>query len=164
MILQLAFGGANGPFDYLDIITEPVNDLANDLLNSDWDETKFSSPRIDTLTEPIILPKALSFGATLSLDVEVPFLLRGNMDDFLDDVVTVGFMSEHWKRLAGASLLSLHIFSCPIDSDEPVLREEILALNNSLAEGTPNKIQVVLGWLINTRAFDIPLTDDKFAG
>ena len=57
MILRLTIGGENGLFDCPDIVTEPVTDLGNDSLNSDWDETEFSSPHIDKMPKPILLLK-----------------------------------------------------------------------------------------------------------
>ena len=45
--------------------------------------------------------------------------------------------------------------------DEPISRDEIVAINKLLAEGTPSEINICLGWSINTRLFLIALPYDK---
>ena len=45
---------------------------------------------------------------------------------------------------------------------EPVFRREQLSLSKLLAEGTPKEIQIVLGWLINTRLLTMSLPNDKY--
>ena len=124
LILRMAFGGANGPYNWPDIINEPVTDLinepvtdiCNDLLEClDWDESEIFSSHISKLEEPILLPDDVPFGLALPLDVEVPLVQHGKADDFIDDIITAGYYTERWRRLAGAALLSLHIFSHPLD-------------------------------------------------
>ena len=75
-----------------------------------------------------MLPNSAPFRKALPLHADVPVLPNGKMDDFVDDVVTVGYHNERWRRLAGASLLSVHIFSCPMHSDEPLPREDLVVL------------------------------------
>ena len=45
---------------------------------------------------------------------------------------------------------------------EPVFRREQLSLSKLLAEGTPKEIQIILGWLINTRLLIMSLPNDKY--
>ena len=95
------------------------------------------------------------------LDVKVPLSSRGKMDEFIDGIMTQGYYDKHWKRLVGVSLLALHMFGRPLNTDEPIPRDDLVAINKLLAEGTPMETQVALGWLINTRLFAIALPNDK---
>ena len=84
------------------------------------------------------------------------------MDDFIDAIMTVGCTRKNWKRLAGAALLSLHVLGRPIFPDEPLSRDDMVALNKLQAEGRLREQQIVLGWDANTRNLTVRLPDDKF--
>ena len=81
-ILWMTFGGANGPFDWPYMITKPLADLGNDLLNSNWDETKIHSPHAENLAAPVLLTTSTAFGKALLLDAVVPFSSRGKWMTF----------------------------------------------------------------------------------
>ena len=73
----------------------------------------------------------------------------------------VGWISEGWTRLAGDVLLASHIFVCLMASDKPVSRDDLLSLTNLISKGTPDEINLVLSWLIDTRRFAISFPDEK---
>ena len=98
MILREPFGGAVCPFSFRDIVSEPATDLGNDLLASDWDETKFYSPYVEKLDPPTLLDTSVPFGQALPADVVVPPSLHGKMDDFIDDIITAEYADSNWKR------------------------------------------------------------------
>ena len=50
----------------------------------------------------------------------------------------------------------------PISPDEPVPTKETLSLTKLLLEGTPSKVMIVLGWLIDTRQLLLRLPEEKF--
>ena len=53
--------------------------------------------------------------------------------------------------------------SCrPVQADEPLPRDAMLAIEKALAEGALAEIQVVLGWLIDTHWLLISLSPEKF--
>ena len=144
MIFRMTFGGSNGPFDWPGIITEPVTNLGNDLLNSNWNgKNTFAS--CGKIIGKNLLPTSPAFGKALPLDVVVPFSPRGKIYDFLDGIATVRYFSKSWKKLSGVSLIALHIFSRPLHSKELVPRHEMMALNKLIAEGTPSETLILLG-------------------
>ena len=98
------------------------------LIVPDWDENEIHSPLIDKIGEPILLLDSAPFGEALPLDVDVPVSPNRKMDDFIDDTIIVGHNNERWRRLVGASLLAVHVFGCPLHSDEHVPREDLVAL------------------------------------
>ena len=105
LILRMTFGCTNGPFDWPDIITEPATDLCNDLLSySEWDENTIFSPNVNKIKEPITLNNRVPFLPALTLDINVPCCSYGKSDDFVDDVITAGFLNDRWKKLVGAAL------------------------------------------------------------
>ena len=145
MILWMTFGRANGPFDWPEIITEPVTDLGNDLLNSNWDETKIHYPRVEKLSVQVLLPTSSTFGKALHLGAAVPFWRRVKADDFLENFSTAGCFNKNCKRLVGASLLVLHMFSRPIRSKELVPRDGMLSLSKLMSEGVSSETLTALG-------------------
>ena len=44
---------------------------------------------------------------------------------------------------------------------EPTTRDNLLAFDKTLAEGTPEEIKIVLGWHINARLLRLSLPSDK---
>ena len=58
--------------------------------------------------------------------------------------------------------LALHISMRPLAKDEPVPRKETLSLPKLEAEGTPNKMMVVLEWWLDIRCLLLRLLKDKF--
>ena len=61
------------------------------------------------------------------------------------------------ERLAAVAPLTIHTLCRPLDPDEPVPRENPLALNKLLAEGGLSEVKIILGWEINTRTLTIAL-------
>ena len=59
------------------------------------------------------------------------------MDDFIDDVMTHGCMEKYWKFLAGALMLSLLMFSLPLDPDQPIPGDDFVKISKLLSEGAP---------------------------
>jgi len=117
---------------------------------------------VDRLAPPDILPFSIPFKAAKLADVFVQVSEEGRADVFIDDIITVGYFSDCWKWLCGAALLALHIFDRPVDESEPVPRDDLLAINKLLSDGSPSEIKIVLGWVVNTRLFTISLPDNKF--
>ena len=163
LILRQTFGGAFGPFDFTDIASEPITHLGNDMLSrDDWDKEELCSPHIESITPPLVQDTSLHFGIAREADVVVPAEKYGKLDDFIDDIISVGCFNPRWKRLAGVALLSLHIVGQPISKDEPLLRDDLVALKKLQAEGQLSEQQTVLGWDINSRLFIISLLDVKY--
>ena len=163
LILRQTFGGAFGPFDFTDIVSEPATDLANDLLScEDWKEDEIFSLHVELIPPPELLSKDMPFGKARTADVVVPVSKYGKADDFIDDIISVGYFSKRWKRLAGASLLSLHILGRPVSKNEPLPRDDLVAMKKLQAEGRLSEKQTVLGWDIDTRRFTASLPDLKF--
>ena len=163
LILRQTFGGAFGPYDFTDIISEPATDLGNDLITcKDWDEKEICSPHVKSIPPPKLLDSLIPFGQARPADVVVPINEFGKLDDFIDDVMSVGCMSERWERLGGAALLSLHILGRPTLPNEPLSRDDLVASKKLKAEGQLSEAQTVLGWDVNTRSFAASLPKQKF--
>ena len=81
----------------------------------------------------------------------------------MDDIIKV-FLNRLTiiKRNAASVPLAMHASMRPLSKDEPVPRKETLLLNKLLLEGTPSKLMIVLGWLIDTRRLLLRLPRNKF--
>jgi hypothetical protein len=76
----------------------------------------------------------------------------GASEVFLDDLLSAfpDLSEDHVERCSLAPLLALDTVSRPVQADEPLPRDAMLAIEKALAEGTPAESQIVLGWLIDT--------------
>ena len=117
---------------------------------------------MDKLNEPDLLDDSVSFGQAREADVIVHPQSYGKVEGFIDEIMYTGWLSECWKRLAGALLLSIHIFALPLASNEPISRDDLLSLNKLISKDSPSEIKLDLGWLIDIRIFSIRLPEDKF--
>jgi hypothetical protein len=83
-------------------------------------------------------------------------------DVFIDDIF-LAFLLRHLERGRKILPLVLHLFGRPLDTHEPLLREDILSLSKFKAEATPSERKIILGWLIDTRRLEIALPENKAA-
>ena len=60
-------------------------------------------------------------------------------------------------------LLAIHVLCRPLDTNEPLLREEFLSLSKLKEEGSVSEKFTLLGWDINTRKLTIALPEKKFS-
>ena len=78
--------------------------------------------------------------------VNIPTTSLGHSDTFIDDIVKV--------YLDRPEQIQQHRASAPLGVHA--------AMRPFAAEGTPKEIQIVLGWLINTRLLVMSLPNDKY--
>ena len=89
VLLRLPFGVANGPSDS-SVISEPIFDMSNDLLQNEFFDTKtFHSPLTHEFDKPERLyVESDDFGEARPLFVDVEFF-HAKTDGYIDDVITV---------------------------------------------------------------------------
>ena len=139
-----------------------ITDLGNDLLSRKyWDHEDLASPHVSKLKGPTLLQDSVPFAKDLPADVVVHPDIFGHIDAHIENLITVGLLHNDWKRLRGATLLDLHMFGQPVDADEPMPREDLVAMSKLLSEGSLSKIKEVLSWIINTREFTISFPNKK---
>ena len=163
MALRLTFGGKPCPSEW-GSISEPVADLATDLLNCrDWDPTSFRTPQQHLLPTPSPLPDDIPFAPARETFVSIPAEDNGKVDCYIDDKLAMGLdLPGAIPRLENCILLALHIFFRPLSPVEPLPREEAAATAKLKAEGGLEEIKTFLGWVYNTRTLRISLPDHKF--
>ena len=139
-------------------------DLANDLLScKSWNPSDLQSPLQDKVPQPINLPDSIPFEPGLEMIVDVPNEDQGKCDLYLDDAVTVVHdIGDNLHRAAAAFPLAVHIMGRPRTGNEPIPREELLALKKLAAEGGLAEQQIFLGWLFDLRRLQISLPIHKF--
>ena len=88
----------------------------------------------------------------------------GASEVFLDDLLSAfpDLSEDHVERFSLAPLLAIDTVSRPVQADEPLPWDAMLAIEKALAEGTLAEIQIVLGWLIDTHQLLISLPPEKF--
>ena len=73
----------------------------------------------------------------------------------------MGLLNKHWRRLCGATLLAIYILVRPVSDQEPIPRDDLVAMNKLRSEGSLSEVKEVLGWSINTRSFTVSLSTKK---
>jgi hypothetical protein len=163
--LRLTFGGSPNPPTWC-LFSEMVTDLANEIaICNEWDPETLRSPE-----QPITpLPKldtthGSDFAIAQATAVSVPVTSTIKTDGFIDDLILV-FLDTPKNRARAPHCvpLAVHATSRPhAGPHEPLPRRNILGDAKLLAEGTPDELQIVLGWTLRTRQLIIALPDDKF--
>ena len=163
ILLRLSFGGKPHPALF-STMSEAACDFCNDLVDlKDWHPDKLNSP-LQRLMGPIQrADDSIPFAQGKELAVDVEPRPEGFHDVYLDDMVQLFLdQPETVKRASGIVPFVLHAMVRPTSDDEPIPRNDILAEDKMLAEGSPSEEMRVLGWLLDSRRLLIRLPTDKF--
>jgi hypothetical protein len=168
--LRLTFGGSPNPSLWSDV-SEVVTDLANDLVRrSDWDPTRHHSPHQPLLesdrakdddADGSLVEEGFRCSHFFAPDYPIEDILP-RFDCYLDDIFGAFYGCDR-ARSAAAIPMALHIVGRPNDTahGESFPRDELLSLSKFLAEAKPSQRKIVLGWLVDTRAFVVKLPEEK---
>jgi hypothetical protein len=162
--LRLTFGGSPNPPTWCNF-SEMVADASNELLMStEWDPRTLRSPAQPVTPEPKLEPADVPIGLAKMPAVVVPTSTTSKTDGYIDDLMNVFLDTpDNRERSPHAVPLVMHVTSRPHTGEkEPLPRRAILSAPKLLHEGTPAEIQIVLGWLLDTRRFLVALPHDKF--
>jgi hypothetical protein len=158
LALRLAFGGSPNPPTWCGV-SEMLTDLANEVpLSPDWDPSPLPGQNFDEL------PDEVPFGQACDMAYDVPVSVTFRCDCFVDDVIQAFLDTPRNRRILPSIVpFVAGIFFRPHAGEaEPVPRRPIFSPEKQAAEGTPAELQVVLGWLLDTRRLLLALPDDKF--
>jgi hypothetical protein len=166
--LRLTYGGSPNPPSWCNF-SEIVTDLANEISRCpEWDPAQLHSPAQPVAPPPRRLETTIPFGPGRRMAVAIPLSEAenvGRVDGFIDDLINVFLDSpDNCRRQPHVVPLAMHVTSRPHagEEEEPIPRRALLSISKLLAEGSPDEIQIVLGWRIDTRRLTIALPDDKF--
>ena len=168
IFLRMAFGGSPNPAAFSGF-SETLTDVANELAMSRYHPSQGTSPTVkeihatireveddNTEVAPAVLPA-----------LEVPIAGRtSNRDCFIDDIIDCHMgTDENLARAPHLVQMAVHVMSRPHAGDEmePVPRKPLLGPEKLEAEGRSAEVQIVLGWEIRTRTFEVRLPHDKYA-
>lgn len=163
-----AFGSSTAPGAFSNI-SEATFDLAADLIDNPYWDPNVTRPYLHHLiSDPEPLEEDIPFEPALMADVELPERRTGGCDGYLDDAISITLGNEEnanqVERTKFASIMALDLTFRPNKGDEePLPRPEVASVKKLFAEGTLKEVIVFLGWLINTRLFQISLPIDKAA-
>jgi len=168
IFLRMAFGGSPNPAAFSGF-SETLTDVANELAMSRYQPCQGTSPTVkethatireveddDTEVAPAVLP---------ALEVSVAGR-TSNRDCFIDDIIDCHLgTDENLARAPHLVQMAVHVMSRPHGGDEmePVPRKPLLGPDKLDAEGRSSERQVVLGWEIRTRTFEVRLPQDKYS-
>ena len=164
IMLRLCFGASVNPPVWCSL-SEMVTDLSNELpLIKGWNPDELHHPMQPEVPEPEYLDESIPITAAKEMVVDVPTTTLGRGDCFIDDIIKVFLdTADAIKRHASSALLAIFVSIRPFaGKKETVPRKEVVSLEKWKAEGVPREIQMVLGWLINTRLLLLCLPLDKY--
>ena len=166
--LRLTFGGSPNPPTWC-LFSEMVTDLANEISQcTEWDPEELFSPAQPTTPEPRRLADTIPLATCRPMAVAIPIAdtgMIGRVDGFIDDLINVFLNTpSNCARQPHVVPLAMHVTSRPHAGDgaEPIPRRPILSIPKLMAEGSPDEVQIVPGWQIDTRRLMISLPDDKY--
>ena len=157
--LRLTFGGKPCPSIFSDI-SEATCDLANAIARiSPWNISQDVPSHANLLKDPIYLPNESPFSSALPMLVDPCIDEYGGSEVFIDDIFSafLDLSPEHIDRGKFAPLIAIESISRPSHAKEPLPRDDMLAIDKAIAEGTPTEILIVLGWSLNTRELLVSL-------
>jgi len=164
LLLRLPFGAAAAPAVFC-VASEITCDVANNLLiDPSWDPSSTVTDYHPLIPEPSLLPPDMPFAKPRPLDMSHPKTLpQSKCDVYIDDIITVGLFIPHMlKRLALAAAVAIHVIFRPVHASEKSIRNTVLSLRKLSDDGALTEMKVILGWLLNTRAFLLSLPPEKF--
>ena len=163
--LRLTFGGAPGPYEW-GATSETICDLAMHILqHEDWDPSTLHAPNQELLPVAKLMPDDVPFGEGKQLITDVPIDPKGMVEVYIDDTcgLTIDIAeTNNTLRLERAILLAIYVASRPKDSNEPIPREEMAALNKLIAEAGLEEQKIILGWVFNFRKLLLSLPKNKY--
>ena len=116
---------------------------------------------------PKRFPDGNPFGEAYESDVKLPMSFKGGVDGYIDDGLGMVLDSEENEKMVERAEqclpMALHLqFRPNAGSDEPIERAEMASMPKLKAEAFLTELIIFLGWLINTRTFQIALPDNKY--
>jgi hypothetical protein len=143
--------------------------LSNEISRcKEWDPASLHSEAQPVAPPPLRLGGNIPFGPGRPMAIQIPIGPPdevGMVDGFIDDLINLFLDTPaNCRRQPHVVPLAMHVTSRPHAGHdrEPITRRPLLSAAKLLVEGTPEEIQVVLGWRIDTRRLTIALPDDKF--
>jgi len=105
------------------------------------------------LQDPICLGNDIPFAPALPLLVDPCVDEHGGSEVFVNDVFSafLDLSQDHMDRGQFSPLLAIETLSRPLHKQEPLPRDDMLALEKAVAEDTPTETLIVLGWELNAR-------------
>jgi len=159
--LRLPFGVSPGPSLY-STISEAIYDVVNDLLNErKWDREKLNSPQVSLLEKPEPPDLSIDPEPVRKLSVYIPDR-QSFADGYIDDCLSVALdIGDEVQRSQEAPPLVVHSIFRPLDTSDPLPRDDNISLKKLKGEGQPSEKKVMLGWLIDTVTMRVYLPPDK---
>jgi hypothetical protein len=162
--LRLAFGGAPAPAMFGNF-SKLMCDLCNVISRCPlWEPLTTTTNYEHLLQAPKYEADDVPFGQPLPTLVEPPVDDHPQTEVYVDDFFNVfEALSQHHIDVGTKAIpLMIDLLGRPPSSNDAVYRDWLLSLKKAMAEGRPQEVLIILGWLINSRRLTISLPYDKY--
>jgi hypothetical protein len=163
LALSLTFGGSPNPPTWC-LFSEMVTDLANEISAcNEWDSRELRNPAQPITPTLISTNRDQPLGIARPLAVHIPTTQSSWVDGFID--VLSQFSLTH--RGTGSNSLTLYHWQCLSPAVLTLVTKNLSLVETpsqipNLQPGTPEEVQVVLGWLLDAYALILSLPADKY--
>ena len=147
---RMPFGSNEGPGKH-DIPSNMTVDLAQALIDDETgDPAELHSPNENEIPPTATLNINIPFAPVEPLHIDMDFKFCST-DGFVDDLTTIVLSLKHWtERARNAIALAIHTIFRPVNTQDPIERDDVISVRKLLAEGKLEEVKVVLGWEIDT--------------
>ena len=158
----MTFGGRANPSEWSNI-----SEAACDLVNTLQTLPNFQPEHYLHLIPAKIPPQSplnedIPYKQAEQLSVYIEPNDCGKSDIYLDDNIGIApDLRDNVRRLSVIMPLVICLLGRPLHENEPIIRKWLLSLSKFSAEGQPEEIKIVLGWLLDTRRLLVSLPEYK---
>ena len=133
------------------------------LASNDWNPDDLNSPLQHLIPPPKNNIDERKFEKALPTAVKVTTNKSGQVDWYIDDLMTVAVdVDNNWKRGSAAVLTAIQILGCPVDKDGPIKIVDLVSLSKLIAEASMDEWNILLGWKLDTRSQLVSLAFEEY--
>ena len=130
----------------------------------DWDPCELHSDHAHMIPPPCFISDDVPFASAKFLLMDVPVNIHGKADCYVDDISTICLdLDNNIERCRQAVPFAIDLMGRPVESAEPLPRDNLLAIKKLLGEGQLSECKVFTGWQIDTRRMMVSLPLGKFS-
>eukprot|EP00957_Ditylum_brightwellii_P208602 15358199-Ditylum_brightwellii.AAC.1 len=154
ILCRLPFGLAPAPSEFC-LVLESVFNLANDLIQNPYCDPNEINDSLEELIPEKEEPRHnLPFVPAFPLGVVIPEQTNAKVNGYINDAHTAAIDDDMiFKRAKAVFPLALGLMFRRSRDNEPIEREDTLQQTKMEEEGTPSKLKIFLGWLLDLHLF-----------
>ncbi len=133
----------------------------------DWDPKELHASVQGNILQWQYLDNDIPFASGRKLIINIPINPKGYADVYINDTMGLtidlpGTMNAN--RLKAVIALAIEVAAQPLNLNEPIPQELMVALEKLIAEGGLTETKMMMAWLFNFRTLTVTLLEHKYIG